>query len=39
MNKTIEQMQQTIDKNYKRLFILLGVCFVLFIAFAIQIIR
>jgi hypothetical protein len=39
MEKTVEQMQQTIDKNYRRVFVLLGVCFILFIAFAIQIIR
>jgi hypothetical protein len=39
MEKTFEQMQDAIDKNYKRVFILLAICFVLFIAFAIQIIK
>jgi hypothetical protein len=39
MEKTIEQIQKTIDKNYRRVFILLTVGILFFIAFAIQIIK
>ena len=39
MEKTIEQLQDAIDKNYKRVFILLAVGIIFFIAFAIQIIK
>jgi hypothetical protein len=36
MEKTIEERQATIDKNYRRLFVLLAVCLVLCVAFAVQ---
>lgn len=34
--KTIEQHQAAIDKNFRTMFVLLSVCLVLFIAFAVQ---
>lgn len=34
MEKTIQQRQATIDRNYRRLFVLLALCLILFIAFA-----
>ena len=39
MEKTIEQIQTAIDKNYRRVFVLLALGMVFFIAFAIQIIK
>jgi uncharacterized membrane protein len=36
MEKTIQERQAAIEKYYRQLFVLLAVCLVLFIVFAIQ---